>query len=391
MSSSISDSYFQVFQNQSDFKQWKKHKEYALLIDGLQIAEQSALIDSLDFLEHEFGTGFLKASEYHHPLSSKISNKTEWQSIELIDFVDTLKLLKCDSNSNYSKIKGKLISLKEARIEGVHFIEIAKQFISRGFQFTLLDEKESTRTADIEVIDLESSDVLTIEVSSLRENKEREDIHSNYWFLTFNCFFSIPKLPYTGRQKSKIPSEHREVIRKIIHDCKNEAIEKDQLISYNDSYLEFTVAPYSKVHELEQICQANNLRKNDIYGLLLNFDDTVKLNRKIKEKVGQIPRDKTGMIYFSIEPMFFISVELISAARRLQQGMRGYSNLLGIVLFSRNISAPEEMSHESKECIFSRRVVRNVLCRDMLFVPNYSCRPQLSENTLEKILNIFRQ
>lgn len=386
----MSDPYFTVFKEHYDHKKWEKQKEYASLMEGIEETLREKFISALDFLEKEFGKGFLKTSHVNHPLRQVISGKAEWQIEELIAFATTIQKLKV-SQSNYPKLKSKLLSLEKAKLEGMPFVEIAECYLKENFRVNFLEETNKEKIPDIEIINPENDDRFFIEVSMVKESDKRKFIHLNYDFLFRQFHFLPPKYPSTGKQKTFIAIEDYPEIKQIIWNAKKQDEETQQMFSYSDERLEFTLAPVEMIEELDKICEQNGTRRNDITGLPLNFDETERVISKLSSKKGkQIPQDSNGIIYFPVTPLFFMSTDLTGSVSRLEDYITKFTNILGIVLYSEALHSQAEQFIEAGKHFFSRKMFGGVLCRELLFVYNNNCELMIKKETMKKIYSTFK-
>lgn len=83
-----------IFKNETDHFSWGKQKEYISHLDTIDADTKNKAINALSFLELEFGAKFLKTTSFNHPIRQMISNKTVYQIKDLIEFTDTLQILK---------------------------------------------------------------------------------------------------------------------------------------------------------------------------------------------------------------------------------------------------------------------------------------------------------
>ncbi len=387
----MSDPYFKVFKQPTDHNKWNKQIEFASMMEGIEETKRTEFISALEFLETELGKGFLKSSSVNHPVRQKISNKADWQTQELIQFAATLQTLKT-ANSNYPKLKSKLLAFQKSKIEGIPFAEIAESYLKENFTVFFPDENNISKSPDIEITNPNNNDKFFIEVSMIKESDEREHLGNNYHFLLHQFHFVQPYAFVTGKQKESFAKEDYEGIAQLIADIKKQVAEKSEVVSYSDNRFEFWVAPESKLNELDKIAEQNGTTRNNVTGMPLNFDETDRLinNKKIKHEAEQIPTDSNGIIYFPVTPLFFITTDLANAVIRLEEYIAKFQNLLGIVLYSKILNPREEEFAEIEKHYFSRKMIGGVLCRELLFVYNHNCQLKIQKESLQKIYCTFK-
>lgn len=385
----MKDNFFKVFNQATDHNKWSKHIEYASLMEGIEAKDE--LITALEFLEAELGKGFLKNSNDDHPIRQKISNKSDWQAQELIQFAATLHTLK-GTKSNYPKVLKKLLALEKSKMEGVPFLEIAESYLKENFTVSFPDEPNTGKSPDIEISNPNNNDTFFIEVSVIKESEDRKMKSKNYHFLTNQFQFIPPFCIYTGKQKTPFAREDYPEIQKIIADLKEKVEEQQTFVSYSDERFEITLAPNDKVEEMEKFCELNGTRRNDVTSLPLDFDETDRIinNNKIKDKASQIPQHGNGLIYFPINPLFFMTTDIGNAVIRLKEYIAKFPNLLGIVFYSKILDQREEEYQEMENHVFSRKMLKSILCCELLFIYNHNCQLKIQEETLQKIYSTFK-
>jgi hypothetical protein len=254
------------------------------------------------------------------------------------------------------------------------------------------EETNVGKSPDIEIVNPDNNDRFFIEVSTVNSSDERNLISENYHFLHREFHFVPPIYLCTGRQKKEISREERAEIQKIISDVKKQVDQSNEIVPYSDERFEFWLAPFEMVEELDRICEQNGTRRNDVSGLPLNFDETDRLiNNKIRIEAKQIPAESNGLIYFPVSPLFFMTADISDSIIRLQDYIVRFSNLVGIVLYSKVLDSQEEAFVEIEKHFFSRKMFSGVLCRELFFVYNYNCMMQLADETIQKIYSTFKR
>ena len=383
---------FKVFKQPDDRNKWKNQIEFVSVMEGIEENMRIKLVSALDFLEKELGSGFLKTSKSDHPVMQKISNRADWQIHELIQFADTLQILK-RNDSNYKKLIKKLLPLEKSISEGIPFIEIAESFIKVKFKVYFLEEPNTGKSPDIKITNPENNDNFFIEVSMVNNRDENNAITENYRFLHHQFISVIPLYQYAAVQKTIFSKDESTEIQKIISDAKKQVQATQGLVSYSDKRFEFILAPHNKVEEFHKICEQRNTIQNEVRGLSLNFDETKRILSKLDRKAGQIPFDSNGIIYLKVNPLFFMTTDISGLIVRLQDYIsRKFTNILGVVLYSKILNnIRKEVFEEFDKHVFSIQMFGGVMCRELLFIYNYNCDLKLSDKTIQKIYSTFKK
>jgi len=378
-----------VFKNDNDHLEWHKQREYIIAMDGIDETSRKKLVDAYVVLEHELGKGFLKTSSYDHPIRQMISNRTDWQIQELIKFVETLLILK-QSDSGYPRLKKLLLPNVKAKLEGVPFIEIAQEYIKAGFRVSFPNDINSDKSPDLEIINPENNNRFFIEVSAIDESDKRTIRTDNYRFLRSQFYARPLRIDCFCRQKEVIEKDYYSEFEKIISHSKLKVIQLGQTIYYSDKYLEFLIITKDKSDELTEVCKTNNLRRFDVEGMNLNFDETDRLtNHKIKKEAIQILPEFNGLLYFPCSFLFFLTADMNNTITSLEDYLSKFKNIIGIVFFAKYADGfGEEKFQKTGKHIFSRKV-NKALCSEFLFIYNDSCEVKISGKTIEKIYKTF--
>lgn len=372
-----------IFINDRDHFKWSKQKEYISHLKTIDENTKIKAINALSFLELEFGAQFLKTTSINHPVRQMISNKTAYQIKDLIEFGDTLKILKKE-DSNYRRLIEKLVNKNDAQTEGISLVNVARMFLKEELKISFIDEQKNARTPDVKVTNPNNKDVFYIEITKLNDSDNQKEISENYNFFHKHFNNIQPLFSFFGKQFKSVNKDEYPEISKIIEDAKKKVKENNQIIYYSDHRFNFLLAPPSHDTDFNEICERNNIESIHFNGLPIDVDETSRINNKIG-KANQIPENQNGLLFISISPIYFLTTDLIAAIERLEANIAKYKNLLGIILFS-EIVAPKEPTQKKlgNNHFFSRKTIEN-LCRESLFILNNNCDIKLSEETLVKI------
>ena len=371
-----------IFINERDHFKWGKQKEYISHLDTIDDETKSKVINALSFLELEFGAQFIKITHVNHPVRQMISNKTAYQIKDLIEFSDTLQLLKKEDN-NYNRLIQKLLSQKEAKTEGISLVDVARMFLKEGLTISFIDEIKNSTSPDVKITNPNNNDVFFIEITKLNDSDNQNEIRDNYNFFHKQFNDIQPLFSFYGKQFKSVEKEEYPEISKIIADVKKKVKENNQIVYYSDRRFNFLLAPSSHDADFNEICEKNNIQSIHFDGLPIDVDETSRINNKIR-KAYQIPKDENGLLFIAISPLYLITTDLIAAIERLESNIAKYKNLLGIILFSEIVASKDTAIVRMGNNCFSRKTIEN-LCRESLFIFNKDCNSKLSAETIEKI------
>lgn len=371
-----------IYNSERDHFKWSKQKEYLTYLETIDDETRFKAIEAICFLEEEFGKQFLKTTTINHPVRLMISNKAPYQIKDLIEFTNTLQILK-KQNNNYNRLLLKLLSQKEAKTEGISLVNVARLFFKEEFVISFLEEVKKHRTPDLKITNLNNKDIFYIEITKLNISDNNNHISNNYNFFHKQFHEIQPLFPFYGHQLKSIDEGEYIEIANIIANAKKRVKEENQIIYYSDQRFNFLLAPSHHENDFNEVCNRNNIRPIHFDSLPINLDETSRINNKI-DKAYQIPKDKNGLLFIAISPLYFMTTELSVAIERLESNIVKHKNLLGIILFSEIVAAKESKVIKISNHIFARKTIEN-LCRESLFISNKSCDIKLSKETIEEI------
>ncbi len=371
-----------IFINERDHFKWGKQKEYISHLDTIDDDTKNKATNALSFLELEFGAHFLKTMSVNHPVRQMISNKTAYQIKDLIEFTDTLQILKKEDN-NYNRLIQKLLSKNDAQTEGIYLVEVARMFLKEGLIISFIDEIKNNKSPDVKLTNPNNKDIFYIEITKLNDSDNQNEISDNYNFFHKQFNDIQPLFSFYGTQFKSVDKEEYPKISKIIADAKKKVKENNQIIYYSDRRFNFLLAPPHFDKDFNQICERNNIQSIHFNGLPIHVDETSRISNKIS-KAYQIPEDQNGLLFIAISPIYFLTTDIIAAIERLEANIAKYKNLLGIILFSEIVASKDTAIVRMGNHCFSRKTIEN-LCRESLFIFNKDCNSKLTDETIEKI------
>lgn len=367
-------------------KRWSTYIDRARNIGDVDTLLRSKWINAIKHLQKELGYGFLKNAPNDHPLILALHNSTsggKWAIETLIEIAETLSYFKSASDT-YSKLHGKLTSARLCRAEGMPFIEVVTIFRNKNYQIELLHEDPQNKNADMSITDRETQDKFYLEVSRINNSSTVEESQTSYDAL----FRKFPMLdvPYSFHQVTNFnEAEIGDVIQTIFR-VRTEAINANGIVFFEDGKIKLAISPAEQRKELEQWCFDNNMRLG-LHGVPLDFNETKRIaNNKIKRKSIQIKANSSGLIFIPVSALYFFVNKIDDAICEIQDGMKKYLNVVGVVLWGSCVLDPGENHREiGKEYIYLKRIKYGCLLRHVLFIQNPAYRGLLKNDTIENI------
>jgi len=382
------EKYFRIFQQGTDNFEWPKLIEYAHKETEIRLNVRKKWVNALLFLRKEFGEKFLQSQKHQHPLFNILTAKSLAEIKVLLNFAATLQELK-NSRKSYEKILNKLKSPSKCKKEGLPFIEIAQMLYKRGFAINFQQEKLNQKNADIEVSYPATGDRFFIEVSELEESLVRKMLDENFRNLSHAFQFDGSSLPFSCQQEAFLPnSEMQEVLIKI-KQLKEAALQDKAVKVFKTEKISFAVCHPDAIEDFIEWCNNNNQRKG-LNGPALDFNETSRIcNNKIA-KAKQIPQDSSGLIYLTINWIYFLVFNSQQNIDKIQRQMESYENLLGIVIFSKINGGDDNLRpFIDKDHFYLIKNLNSITCRHLLFVFNKNYKGALSAKTLTRLFKSF--
>ncbi len=371
---------------------WEKQIRYAQINPDLTQEIREELINSLTYLKNLLGKSFLKTCGVQHPIAQKIYNKAFWQIKELIEFANTVKSLD-QPDSNFDKLKKKLISPVDYSNEGKYFVEIGGMLNSSGFTIEFLDESNYKKTPDLLAIDSSSGSKIYVEVSRLGQSDRNEQMRYNYHNLFEQFHFRPPYLNFSCIQLKFIEDKSMPTLIQKIKTLKQSVYNNENFQLLKDEYIDLALAHPKCQEQLENWIHENN-RQYDLKGLSLDFDDTGRIlsNNKILDKASQIPSCYPGIIYIPITlPFFFFQTNFDQAVELVQSQLNPHPNILGVVFYSElGMSIEKSFSVEKDGNFLGVNRLQEDRIRYLFFISNYKFAMSLDSGAKNQIYNSFK-
>lgn len=386
-----SDNYFNIFNTPKSHSKWDKHIEFASSHTDEPENRKIMWVEALNFLRIEFGNDFLAANtKQRNQFAELMKGKAPWQVSELIKTAAAFQFLK-SYDSNYLKLLQKLKGSKLDVAEGMSFLEVTMLFMQNGFKIKFLDEIKTEATPDIELQSEVSKETIFVEISELNNSQSRENLQENYYAL-YNVW-EAPGiwLPYSCSLKQFMGEKQLQAITHYIKKAKRDAETNKSIIDFENDYIRFSVAHPSKHEELMAFIDKHDYR-NGLHGAPLDFDETERLcSNKLKQKAKQIPLGSTGIIFISVNPLYFMVTDMSKVIDRFVQRMEVHKNIFGTILFGTILNSDTEVFEEEFGHVIRLKKVENALSKYIIFIKNHHCDIELKLKTQENIYLSLKQ
>ena len=317
-------------------KTWDYHIEYAKQNKYLLQQERIDLVAALKFFKAELGKGFLKSTNRHHPMQQMIFNTVAAEANDLISYYRTLNRLKTNA-INYDGLINKFRSENDCRKEGIPFIEVADLLRTQGCRLEFVKENkvQGQKHADILITQANSETEIVIEVSHLGESDFRKLNSRNFRKIDELFNHTPPYLPYSLQQLQDIPeSEVDRVIAKLGEFKSSADTLSKRIISYADDYVDLIITGQHNRESFDQHCQSVG-RKIGYDSMEVDFNDTSRITRKLREEAKQISQGYAGLVVIKTLPLFFLSLiqSLSPSFNAIERELEKRPQVAGLIVF----------------------------------------------------------
>ncbi|MCI0391567.1 MAG: hypothetical protein MOB07_22725 [Acidobacteria bacterium] len=367
------------------------------LIDGLTGDEKQRAKHALEYLRVVLGESFLKrAIARWHPLISLFGNCAPWTRLKLIGLAEALEAMRDAENFKLVLKRIKEIPSRGAEwkfTDGYSVLQTAHQFFKAGLQICFVSEKGSDKKPDIKLSDGETGEEVYVEVSGLRisaEVKRIEDLNRRVFVLTIGAL-SEAQLAMCGEMPKSFDESHLPTLMKRIREVIAEVKACGELRELIDEYIVAGIAPKDKIEQLNQWAVERGLSQG-FAGPPMFFSEISRVQRKIREKLEQLPNDKPGIIVIpDLGGFLFHFYDLGQIIGELEKQVSDYPNLLAIVLSQGYADEPlsDIILERSGPHIIVNRMIAGCMKEPIVIVRNQALALSVSPAMLAKIERAF--
>jgi hypothetical protein len=370
---------------------WDQYLTYiSTLKDEVSPELKLKIESSYSFLRKEFGETFLSNHVKNHPVGSKIFNRAPWQLEELVDFTNTLKVLK-EYDSNYESLLAKLKSRDRAKAEGVPMVEIAQMFLSNGLKVRFEPSVDYHKKPDLEIFDTLTNEKLFGELTILNDSDDRNKKSDDYHILFRMLELTPPYAQYSCIQKQPLTDDARDSLSKSIPMWKEKVVNENAFQTFGNEFISIAFSSEEKIDLLKEWCEAYELELNEVKGCNLEFDETKRIiNNKLKEKASQIPPSHNGIVFIRVNPLYFHSDGVVNSLNRIPQNLSLYPNVLGIVLFSFLTFEKQDNLIQIEKSFLSIKQTNRLTSRYLLYLANPSVDLKISSSVLDRVVTSLK-
>jgi len=387
----------QVFKSVEDYGRWASYILQCDLIEGLASDEKERAKQALEYLRVVFGESFLKrAIAQGHPLIGLFRNCAPWTRLKLIGLAESLEAMR--GAENFKMILKRIKDVPKMGAEGkftdgYSVLQTAHQFFRVGLQVCFVSEKGSRKKPDIKLSDKETGEEVYVEGSALHisaEVKRIQDVNRYVFFLVSGAMAEA-QLTIYGEMPKSFNESHAPNLVKQISEVIAEVKASGELRELIDEYIVAGVAPRRKLEQLNQWAAERGFSQ-DLAGPPMIFSEISRVQRKIREKLAQLPNDKPGIIVIpDLGGFLFHFYDLSLIISELEKQVSGYPNLLAIVLSQGYADEPlsDIVLEKSGPHIIINRLVAGCIKEPIAIVRNQAFALNVSQSMLAKISRAF--
>jgi hypothetical protein len=387
----------QFFKGREDYERWDPYILECDFIEGLTTEDRQRAKQALEYLRKVFGRNFLKdALEQGHPLLPLFLNRAPWTRLKLIGLAEALEKMRGAENfkTAFKRIKNVLpIGTDGQFAAGYSVLQIAYQFFRAGFRVRFVDERGSYKRPDLDLFNDETGEELSVEVSVLHtpaDVKKIEDVN-RYLFLHISGVETVAQVTIYGQMLRSVDEREAAAVVMRINQLAAEVNAAGELRELIDEDIEVGIAPRYKIEELNQWATERGLSP-DFAGPLMTFSEIPRVQRKIKEKLEQLPNNKPGIIVIPyLTDFLFHFYDLGQIIGELERQASESPNLLAIVLSQGYTDKPigHIVLEESSPHIIISRTTAGCIEEPIVIIKNRALALSVSHSTMAKIDGAF--
>jgi hypothetical protein len=388
----------QFFKGPEDYERWDPYILECDFIEGLTTEDRQRAKQALKYLRKVLGRDFLKdALEQGHPLLPLFLNRAPWTRLKLIGLADALEKMRGAENFKTTLKRIKDVPPKGQEGEfaaGYSVLQMAYRFFRAGFRVRFVDDRRgSHRRPDLELFNDETGEEVFVEVSVLRIAAEVEKIQAlnGYMFLHIGGIEATAQVTAYGEMLKSFDKSHADDVIMRIAQVAADVNESGELRELIDEYIAVGIAPRHKLEELNRWAAERGFEQN-FAGAPINLSEMPRVQRKIRGKLEQLPKDKPGIIVIPNLSMFLFNFfDLSQIIGELERQATDSPNLLAIVLSQGYIdeSLANITLEKSGPHIIINRVIAGCIEEPIIVVKNQAFAQSVSPSTLEKIAKAF--
>ena len=388
----------EIIEAAREYGDWDRYILSCDAVEGITDEGKERAREALHNLRQVLGETFLrKAILKGHPIRRIILNNALWTRHWLIRLADEFAAL--STAEGFPKILRRF-KKPDTAVEAESVLRAAFLFKRAGFtvsfepevSVTRQDGQRRQRYPDLKLVDDEAKEELIVEVSmlALSASQRRAIALSDFTpFFMLNVLGPQNLIIYAEMSESFDESRIDETVT-LLTQLADEAEKAGEFRTLVNEYIAAGIAPRGDEERLKEWASERGISPG-FAGPLVSSDEIARTRMKIRDKLGQLPEDRPGIIAIpATSSMMFHHYDPQLIIEVLKDEVSRYPRLWGVILFHNHFGRPRDPSVVMLGAgAIINRSMANVLQEQTVILLNESCGLPVSQSSREKIFGAF--
>lgn len=388
----------EILEAAKEYGDWGRYILSCEAVEGITDEEKERAREALQNLRQVLGETFLrKAILKRHPISRIILNNALWTRQWLIRLADEFAAL--STAEGFSEILRRF-KKPDTAVETESVLRVAFLFKRAGFTVSFEPEVSVTQQSgqirqkypDLKLIDDETKEEIIVEVSmlALSASQKRAIALSDFTpFFILDVLGPQNLIIYAEMSESFDESRVDETVL-LLTKLADEAAKAGEFRTLVNKYIAAGIAPRTDEERLKEWASERGISPG-FAGPLVSSDEIARTRMKIRDKLGQLPEDRPGIIVIpATSSMMFHHYDPRLIVQVLKDEVNCYPRLWGVILFHNHFGRPRDPAVVMLGAgAIINRSMANVLQEQTVILLNESCGLPVSRSSREKIFGAF--
>lgn len=352
---------------QDNAGRWQYHLDYINSSDGLDEKQKAEVQEGISKLREIFDDDWLSlAVRTSHPLVSSILNYAPTSYLSLADIGSKLYLLK--DTPKFKELTVRLKNSDEYAGAEAEF-DTAYKLKSAGLGIKELFPKVGKGRADIKF--LVDGEEVFCEVATLQDSIKSARASETHQSLTF---------PFTFRQDVIVQCQiHKILSRPHINELKVRienaisSVKDTKEFAYinEPGIIDYLIVHRNKEDQLQELVNRFGM-KREISGPPIPIDDERRVENKIWQEVGQLPKDKPGVIVIHANLIYLGDTKNYynDLVFQIEEAIFDQPNVLLGIIVSKVGSSESGFLLEESNYVLAMKEIHDILRETILIIKN---------------------
>jgi hypothetical protein len=388
----------EIIEAAAEYGNWDRYIRSCEAVEGITNEDKERAREALHNLRQVLGETFLrKAILKGHPIRRIILNNALWTRLWLVRLADEFAEL--STAEGFPEILRRF-KKPDTAVEAESVLRVAFLFKRAGFtvsfepevSVTQQDGQRRQKHPDLKLVDDETQEEIIVELSMLALSASQKRA------IALSDFTPLFMLDVLGPQNLIIYAEMSESFDEsrvdetvlLLTQLADEAAEAGEFRTLANEYIVAGIAPRDDEERLKEWASERGISPG-FAGPLVSSDEIARTRMKIRDKLGQLPEDRPGIIAIpATSSMMFHHYDPQLIVEVLKDEVSRYPRLWGVILFHNHFGRPRDPAVVMLGAgAIINRSMASVLQEQTVILLNESCGLPVSQSSREKIFGAF--